>query len=1182
MFYDILKFELNFHRRQNLVYVLFGVFFLLTFLATTTPNVQLVGGVSNLHINSPYTIMMTLGAVTFLALFGSVAFSANAVVRDFELGTAEFFFSSPVPKFDYVYGRFFGTLFYAYVIYFGGLFGMMVGEFMPWLDHERIGEFSLTPYLYTTVLVALPNLFVFSAIFFCVATVTRSMLWTYVGVMVLLALSFVLDTFTERDTVQLTSILDPFGTTALEEVTRYWTVFERNNNLPSFEGAFLANRLLWLAIGCGFLVAAYPLFPFSLERGRKTQSRKQPRDDSSDFVKPAGGIVIHQHFDLKAQLQQFFSQARLEVRNIVISAPFIVVLFLGLFLVVANSAGDLGNAFGTSVYPSTAALIQLINGAFSLSLLVVLIYYSGELMVRERSVKVNEIMDSMPYPNWIMIGAKLSGLIIVVVSMLLAAMVAAIGVQLYKEFYAINILQYLKGLLFFFQFPLYLMIVLAVFFYVLTRNKFISMFLMIMYFVVTLVLPRLGLEHYLYRLRELTPVYSDFTGYGHNLTPYLWQTLYWGLFGCLLLVVVHLMWPRGTEDDWPTRVRVMHQRMTQPVVIYIWAFSTAWLLVGGFIYYNTVILNPYVTQKAVEKLQARYEKTYKQYQYKTMPTITKIYAEVDFYPSRQELSLTGYYEMTNQSPEAIDEVHFSIQAGRTVNSLDVPGSSLIDDEELGYRIYKFDQPLLAGETLKVSFDIDWLTPGFANQGHTVKLTENGSFVNNIDFFPILGYSRNELQDNNKRREHDLPPLERFSKIDDEAAWQRNLFGERVDFETIVSTDIDQIAIAPGYIQKTWVEEDRRYFHYKMDVPIWPFFSFMSGDYEVERDSWNDVAIEVYYKHDYNIDTMILSAKNSLQYFSDNFSPYQYRQFRIVEFPAFQGSFAQSFPNTVPFSEAIGFNADLRDKKEIDYVYYVTAHEIAHQWWAHQVLGADVQGWTMIVETLAQYSALMVMEKQYGKDHMKRFLEFELDRYLRGRGGELIDEMPLFLVENQPYIHYRKGSVVLYALKDYVGEEVINSALATFIDQYAFKGAPYPLTRHLIALIRDRAEPKHEAMITELFEKIVLFDLKVADSKVVELENGQFEVTIDITARKFESDGIGQEVAVTISNWIDIGIMGEKDGETDVAEMIHLQKYEINQTDMTFTIVIDKKPLSVGIDPLNKLIDRNPDDNIKDV
>jgi len=1185
MFLEILKFELNYHRKQNLVYILSGVFFLLAFLATTTPNVQLVGGIANLNINGSYTVLMSLSSMVLIALFGSVAFSANAIIRDFELNTAEMFLTRPISKADYLYGRFFGSLFFAYVIYLAGMLGFLVGEFMPWLDQERIGPHSLQAYFYATWLIAIPNLFLFSSMFFCIATVTRSMMATYVGVIALLMVTFVLDTFTDKDTVILTSILDPFGTAALDVVMRYWTVFEKNNLLPPLEGALLANRLLWLVIGIAFLIAAYPLFSFSIEKSsRKKESKMDLNEDKSTYIPPTMNIRAVQHFDLPAQIQQYFSQTRLEVNNIIKSATFSVVLILGIFLVVANSLGGLAQIFGTPVYPTTSIMVQIINGAFSLSLLVVLIFYSGELMVREKNVKVNEIMDSMPYPNWIMITAKLTGLTMVVMSMLMVAMIAAIGVQLYSGYYEINVPQYLLGLLFFFQFPFYLMIVLSVFFYVISRSKYIAMFLMILYFVITLALPSLGFEHYLYRMRELAPIYSDFTGYGHNLTPYLWQTFYWGIFGSLLLMAIHLLWPRGTEDDWVSRIKVLRQRINKPVVITTWALGTAFFLVGGFIFYNTNVLNDYTTGKDFEVLQVDYEKNYKAYQFKAMPSIKDVYAEVDLLPSEQALSLSGYYVLINDTDLPQEEIHFAIPIGPKLKVLEVPHASLSDRGDDNYQIFIFDKPVLPGETLKVSFEVDWATPGFANNGHSVKLASNGTFVNNSDFFPLVGYqSRAELTDNNKRRQHDLAPIERAAKIDDESAWGNvSLGGSRINFETIVSTDLDQIAVAPGYLQKEWQESGRRYFHYKMDAPIWNFYAFVSARYEVKRDTWKEVDIEIYYQHDYNIDTMVQSTKDSLDYFSQNFSPYQYRQVRILEFPSFQGRFAQSFPNTIPFSEAIGFTADLRDKKQIDYVYYVTAHELAHQWWAHQVLGANVQGSTMIVETMAQYSALMVMEKTFGEASMKRFLSYELDKYLQGRGGELIDEMPLYLVENQPYIHYRKGSVVLYALQDYLGETLVNEALQTFIEQYAFKGPPYPTTKNLLTLIREKAPPEYESLIADLFEKIVLYDLKVEKSSVKTLEDGRFEVTIDIAATKFEANGLGEEKEVPIRVWIDIGILGEVQGESETPEIIYLKKHLVEQHQSSFTIVVDKMPKSVGVDPMNKLIDRNPADNLSDV
>src|SRR5580704_15318801 len=112
--------------------------------------------------------------------------------------------------------------------------------------------------------------------------------------------------------------------------------------------------------------------------------------------------------------------------------------------------------------------------------------------------------------------------------------------------------------------------------------------------------------------------------------------------------------------------------------------------------------------------------------------------------------------------------------------------------------------------------------------------------------------------------------------------------------------------------------------------------------------------------------MMKGMKASLAYCTTNFSPYQNKTLRIMEFPRY-ATFAQSFPASIPYSESIGFIAkvDAKSDEDVDYPFYVTAHETAHQWWAHQVIGADVQGSTMLSETLAQYSALMVMKQKYG-------------------------------------------------------------------------------------------------------------------------------------------------------------------------------------------------------------------------
>jgi len=329
--------------------------------------------------------------------------------------------------------------------------------------------------------------------------------------------------------------------------------------------------------------------------------------------------------------------------------------------------------------------------------------------------------------------------------------------------------------------------------------------------------------------------------------------------------------------------------------------------------------------------------------------------------------------------------------------------------------------------------------------------------------------------------------------------------------------------------------------------------------------------------------MITSAKDSLAYFSEAFSEYQYRQLRILEFPSYKTS-ATAYPNTIGFSESIGFVVDTSDRQKIDLPYYVTAHEVAHQWWAHQVMAANAQGGTMLVETLAQYSALLVMEQKYGKHHLRKFLKFELDKYLRGRTKDSEGELPLYKVESQPYVHYRKGAVVMYALRDYVGEETVNKALKKLVKNHAFKSAPYALSTDFLSYLKEAAGEEHHGLIEDLFEKITFFDMKVSKSEVSELADGRFKVAMVVDVAKYYEDSIGNKSEVPFNFSVDIGLFAKSPfangyGESDV---IIMEKQRLNSGQTTLEFIVDKKPEFAGVDPYNKLIDRDSNDNLTKV
>jgi aminopeptidase N len=332
-----------------------------------------------------------------------------------------------------------------------------------------------------------------------------------------------------------------------------------------------------------------------------------------------------------------------------------------------------------------------------------------------------------------------------------------------------------------------------------------------------------------------------------------------------------------------------------------------------------------------------------------------------------------------------------------------------------------------------------------------------------------------------------------------------------------------------------------------------------------------VEVYVFRDHHYNVDRMLEGMVDALSTFERDFGPFQHDILRIVEFPRY-ASFAQSFPTLVPFSESIGFIARLADPDEdIDYPFYVTAHEVAHQWWAHQVCGGNGQGATVLTETLSQYSALKVMEAEYGPDEIERFLAYESDRYFMGRSNERDKELPLMRVENQGYIHYQKGGLVVYALSERVGRERFDAAVRSFLEEWRFQGPPYPIARDFVEHLKAEL-PEHVTAIEETFEKIVLYDLRLKGATGQRQGSG-WGLDLDVFAQKLEADGEGREAEVPFDDRVMVSVE-DADGEwVD-------QTVRITGTGSVRVVFpgLTNPPVSVELDRRALFLDRERDDN----
>lgn len=1186
MFSAITSFEVKYHLKAPLFWILLTVYFLLTFSAVTSEGITIGGGIGAVNRNAPFVIMQFLLVMSVFGILTTTAFVANAVHRDFELQTDQLFFSSPLKKAQYLGGRFTGSFIVAVLVYLGVSLAIIIGSLMPWIDQERLGPFELWPYVFSLLVLVLPNLLLSGAIFFAVTALTRSLMATYSSVVAFFVAYGVASTLLEDiENELLAGLLDPFGFNAFAIATRYWTVFDKNTRLLSFDGVFLWNRVLWIAVAFAILAFAYWRFRFSTGTRKARKQAARAGAAAEDEQQPIERISlalpkVTQTFGGAASWRQYAAATKREMVAVFKSIPFIIMVGLGMANIWGAST-SLNAVFGTDVYPTTSNMLDIIEGAFGIFAILIAAFYAGDIVWRERTLKVHDVHDAMPTPTWVIWAAKATALALVVVTALVAAALTSVIIQLANGYTNLEPALYLKGLFVRLAVWLFLLAALAFLMQVYFTNKFVGFLGVLVWFILSRILPAVNLEHRLYRYASAPPVqYSDMNGYGHFVKPTVAFYGYWLLLAATGMVIAHLLWLRGTETGWKQRMAVARQRFGKPIAAALALFFIAFVSTGCYIYYNTNVLNEYRTGDDVEKMQADGEKLYKKYETIAQPRITDVQADVDIYPERRSVDIRGRYTLVNKTQTPIAKLHVN----GDMTSLDtfvvnIPGAKLESaDKEHGYWIYALQTPMQPGAKMDITFRTGYTARGFVNGNSNVEVVENGTFFNS-GWFPHFGYQEGiELQDRNKRRKYGLKPIERMRPPTDMKARMNNQIARDADWinlDTTVSTSAGQTALAPGYLQRKWTQNGRNYYHYKTTSPILSFWAYLSARYEVERGQWRGIPIEIYYdkKHPYNVKRMIYAVQKSLDYFTANFSPYQHKQVRILEFPGYR-TFAQSFPNTIPYSESIGFIADLRETDDIDYVFYITAHEIAHQWWAHQVIGGNVQGSTMIVETMAQYSALMVMEKEYGRDKMQKFLRYELDRYLRDRGSELIAEMPLSLVENQQYIHYRKGSLVTYALRDYIGEEAVNRALAKFIRDYGFSGPPYPTAQDLVRYFRAEAGPEHQEIITDLFERIILFDNQARTVTATQRPDGKWLVKLTVSSAKLSSDAKGEEKPVRINDLIDIGVLGEKD------KVLFSEKRRITKPQETFEIVVNQKPVKAGIDPFNKLIDRNPKDNLK--
>ena len=1191
MFSAVALFELRLLLRSPVFWIGFAIFFLLSFGAITVDEIQ-IGAGGNVHLNAPYAIAQTLAIMCVFGIFVATAFVAGAVIRDDETGFAPLVRSTRVGKPAYVLGRFTGATAAALLVMASVPLGMALGALMPWLDPERLGPNRASHYLLAYAVFVVPTMLMVCAAFFALATATRNLMWTYIGAVAALV-GFIVSRGLLRDPSLdvISAWTDPFGLSPLSLATKYWTAAERNTQLPPLEGVLLANRLLWLGVAGALLAVAYALF--RMDGAPLWRRRLKPQAVAAAAMPTAAlprAAALPAPRPEAARAAQWWAMARFDARAVFRSPAFFVLLAIG----VLNSWGALWYAnqlYGTEVFPATRLMVQALEGSFTIIPIIIAIFYAGELAWRDRQQRMHEIVDATAAPDAVHLLPKVAAIVGVLLVCSLVSVATAVVVQLVRGYTHFEWLNYASWYVLPQTITAALLAVLAVFVQTLVPHKMLGWAVMLVYVVASIAMATAGFEHNLYQYGGTPPVpLSDMNGQGHFWVARAWFQAYWAAFAVVLLVLALLLRRRGAETRLRPRLARLPQRLRGPAGLVMGSATLAWVGLGGFIFYNTNVLNEYLPRPEAEARLAAYERALLSYEKRPTPKVREVVLKVELFPRERRALTEGSYVIENDSTQPMNEVHVRWAPPLELQALQLPGATLAREyTEHRYRVYTLQPALAPGEQRTLSFRTALADIGFRNGAGQSRIVDNGTFLNNFELTPSLGMDRSMLlQDPNKRRKQGLEPELRMAKLEDPAASAHHYLRRDSDWvhaQLTLVTDADQIPVAPGATVSDTVQGGRRTLVTRTEAPIQHFFSLQSGRYAVTTRQHQGVELSVYHlpRHDHNVPRMLDAMAMSLDLFNSAFSKYQFRQARILEFPAY-ADFAQAFAATMPYSEGVGFLMNHTSPDKIDMVSYITAHEMAHQWWAHQVIGADRQGSTFLSESFAQYSALLVMEKLYGKNQIRRFLKYELDRYLRARGGERLEELPLARVENQPYIHYQKGTLAMYWLKEVVGEPVVNRTLQRLIELHAFQPAPYPSSLDFLRLLREEAGPAHDALITDLFERIVLLDVSVKEARAERQPDGRWALTLKVDAKKRVADGQGVETEEPLNEMFELGVFTAEPGKPGFkdADVLLLQRQTLRSGEQEVKLLLAQEPKFAGVDPYNKRIDRNSDDNLKKV
>jgi ABC-2 type transport system permease protein len=1067
MFSQIFLFEIRYRLRRPAFYVYFAVVLIFTTLFLAKGD---VGSAEKEAINSPVQIADFFSGICLFLLLVSSAIMGTPLYRDLEHNTKEYYLSYPITKAGYFWGRFLGSFFFVLLISFclviGAWFGTALGPVFGWNAATRYGPNNLSAYITPWLIIVVPTIFFTSAFFFGLVAIFRNVKVIYSSGMFFF-LGYILADFglhtIHND--KLIYLADPFLINGIRLATGGFSSDQRNHYLISLNGLLLYNRILWFATGA--LVMVFTWWRFTFERFFSGRASKDKTVAKTSFVP----TLVRPHIELRGSYYRrtLFSLTRIELLNIIRDNYFWIILSGGyIFLIFVFSHGP--GRWDVHDYPRTVFFVDAFTDIFIFFIFLIIVFYTGETVNREKLTRFAFINDALPPPDWLFNTAKILSLCILAVFLALTPAIIGLPIQLIKGYTHFNLSQYVSSTFIAILPKLINMVLFCYAVHLITNNKFAGHGIAISIWIVMFCVVAFNYFNYFPLLYSYTtPIWaSDMDGIGHMAGPISWFNSYWTVAGLLLVVIGGLFFARGVPRSAGERLRLARERFHGPARTGAIAIFIAFIALGAWVYYNVSYLNGYLTPWERNERKALVEKQLKHFSSLPIPHITRLTMNVDLFPDRQREETHATITVMNTGSRRIDTLlvdgdglEFEISYEGRVLPYTCPlyypqgkfNAFRPAREASDYRLYILPAPLQPGDSARFQLHSTLAFHGFQNGLFAAGALRNGMIM--ADNLPGLGYDEeDELGAGDVRKTHGLPEKKWVDVPWNDSVGRYSLFSGvnagLIPYDLTVSTGIDQWVQASGHLEKEWTDRGRRYFHFRQEQPgVYPPTVIASARYA----RWNDtvrldngrtiaVGIDYHPEHSTNLKHFQQAIKDALRYFSNAYGTYPYDQLTLVESPAYSRN-EHATPGVIYLPEQQGWVADMRDHESWDYPYYVVAHLVAQQWWGVTAAPNGTVGAQVISSGIPRYAALTLLAQRRDSNDYRRGWQFVEWDYGWGRRTDFEGERPL-INANKWYEWESRTALLLHTLDRSIGTDSVNAALRDLYGRWALrKTGPYP-------------------------------------------------------------------------------------------------------------------------------------------